>query len=191
MSKVWMWSDLHLGHDNAINWRKEFKTAEEHHETLFDNLATAVGKRDVLYLLGDIAMSTEWLTRVCSIPCVKRIAVLGNHDTEKRGGVEGYHLAAQFDEIHSLMKYRTSRGLPNIWLSHAPIHEQELRGCINIHGHTHDHNITRKGRKPTWYGSKVVDVLDKRYVNICPEQTDWKPVNFQQLLQKLREEKLL
>lgn len=189
-----MWSDLHLGHDNAIRWRTNFNSSEEHHETLFENLATAVGKRDVLYLLGDIAMDLDWFNKVCAIPCVKRVAVLGNHDTEGRGGVEGYHLAAQFDEIHSLYKKRTGRGLPNIWLSHAPIHPQELRGCINIHGHTHAHVITCENH-PCHSKHCERDVRytipDKRYVNICPEQTDWKPVDFQKLLARLRDEKII
>lgn len=189
MSKVILWSDLHLGHASVTRWRTQFKTAEEHHETIFEGLISAVNKRDVLYLLGDIAFDQYWLQRVAGIKCAKKVAILGNHDTEGRGDVEGYHYAAVFDEIHSLFKKRTGKGLPKVWLSHAPIHPQELRGCINIHGHTHYNNIKYECRPCMAESCEVAcryEIKDPRYINICPEQTDWKPVVFQELLKRLR-----
>lgn len=36
------------------------------------------------------------------------------------------------NKVYSLVKYK------GFWLSHAPIHPEELRGCKNIHGHCHD-----------------------------------------------------
>ena len=65
-----------------------------------------------------------------------------------------------FDEVHSLVKYKGT------WLSHAPIHQDELRGCVNIHGHTHYH---------------VID--DERYINVCSEHTNYGPIRRDVLLQ--------
>lgn len=52
-TKIVIWTDLHLGHENAIKWRTQFSTAEEHDEFIFDKLASKVNKRDSLILFGD------------------------------------------------------------------------------------------------------------------------------------------
>lgn len=174
MSKIVMWSDLHLDHKGiSKRFRPSFSSDEEHNEVLFDRLASKVTKRDVMLLAGDIAFSLEWLNRIGSIPCIKRVLILGNHDTEGRGGVEGYHHAAIFDEIHGLLKKGP------FWLSHCPIHPQELRGKVNIHGHTHFYNIQKEVPRTGLREEHEVD--DPRYINICPEQTDYHPVVYQDL----------
>ena len=54
MSNVWVCADLHLGHKAITKYRTQFSTAEEHHLTILDNVLTCVGKRDKIFLLGDI-----------------------------------------------------------------------------------------------------------------------------------------
>tara|TARA_R110000765_G_scaffold367491_2_gene457637 strand:- start:742 stop:972 length:231 start_codon:yes stop_codon:yes gene_type:complete len=66
------------------------------------------------------------------------------------------------DNIHGLVKYK------GIWLSHAPIHESELRGKFNVYGHSHTASID-----------------DDRYLCVSCEQVDYKPVNFQAIKEKL------
>lgn len=167
MSRVWFTSDLHLGHKGVSRFRKEFSSDEEHNEILYDNLATSVGKRDTLFLLGDIAFSREWLYKIDKIACQKKTLVLGNHDMQRGYDVSIYDLIDVYDNIQSLMNYK------GCWLSHCPMHPEEIRNRkLNIHGHTHYYNVD--------YGST-------RYYNVCPEHHNWKPVLFSQI----KEERVL
>lgn len=151
-------SDLHLGHRNICKYRTEFSTEQEHSETLFENLATATKKRDVLYLMGDVAFSKEWLERIKGIRCNNKVLIVGNHDLEF--GITMRDLVDTYDKVFSLLSYR------NYWWSHCPIHPDELRKRKgNIHGHTHGH---------------VLD--DSRYINACVEHTNYKPITFEELI---------
>lgn len=44
-------------------------------------------------------------------------------------------LCEVFDEVHGLLKYK------EFWLSHAPLHPDELRGKKNVHGHVHTESV--------------------------------------------------
>ncbi|MBF4395728.1 hypothetical protein EAY12_20880, partial [Vibrio anguillarum] len=114
MSRFVLSADLHLGHDNILKYRSGFDSPEEHHNILFDNLASFVQRRDTLILLGDIATTPFWLEKVASIQCTKKVLVLGNHCTNMK--VSGKMLADGFNEIHSLLSKRTT------WFTHCPIH---------------------------------------------------------------------
>ena len=98
MSRLMITSDLHLGHSN-INKFRPFKSSEEHHEVVFDNLASNIGKRDSLILLGDIAFDEYWLKRLDQIKCAKKTLILGNHDTEK---LPMKLVCNHYDVVHSL-----------------------------------------------------------------------------------------
>lgn len=156
MSKLMIASDLHLGHRAICKYRTQFSSAEEHHQTLFENLARGVNKADTLYLLGDIAFTREWLDKVGSIKCRHKKLILGNHDTQN--GITIKDLANTYDSVNSLLNHKGT------WFSHAPIHPTELRGKFNVHGHTHN-----------------VSVPDRRYINACVEHTNWQPIYFNDL----------
>ena len=55
------------------------------------------------------------------------------------------------------------------WLSHCPMHPDELRGNNNIHGHIHSHTID-----------------DPRYFNVCCERIDFQPIPFYDVVETLR-----
>lgn len=170
MSKVYITSDLHLGHKNIHKYRTEFSTAEEHHEIIFDNLASTVSKHDTLYLLGDVAFDKEWLARIADLKVNHKILIVGNHDLER--GIHMRDLVEAYDAIYSLWSKR------NFWFSHAPIHPQEMRGKkANIHGHTHGNMVWTN---PECNKSGFSEI-DTRYLNACIEHTDWKPITFQEL----------
>lgn len=160
MSRVFTCADAHLGHDNAIKWRPQFSTPEEHHETIFDNIATTVGKRDSIIFLGDIALSHEWLMKLKEIKCMKKTLILGNHDSDKKDCMKS--LLDVYDEIHSHKNYKSAL------LSHCPIHIQEFRKqIVNVHGHTHGRLMLGSDGKP-----------DPLYLNVSMEQLNYKPVDF-------------
>jgi calcineurin-like phosphoesterase family protein len=145
-------SDLHLGHKNIAKFRKQFKTAEEHHETVFESLATRLGK-------------------VASIKCEKKLLICGNHDTEN--GIKMRDLVKAYDDVMALHSRR------GYWFSHCPIHPQEFRGKKgNIHGHLHhkevgEYMLSIDGR----YFNR-----DSRYLNVCVEHTGYAPISFAEIV---------
>lgn len=171
MSRLMITSDLHLGHQNICKYRHKFSTPEEHHETLFENLATTIQKRDTLYLLGDIAFTKEWLERVAGIKCRYKLLVCGNHDLER--GIKMLDVCRAYDDVKALFSKR------NYWFSHCPIHPQEIRGRKgNIHGHLHDKLV--EVQKYT-LGTLVPH---PSYFNACVEHTEYKPIPFDALVQE-------
>ena len=155
MSAVFITSDWHLGHKNQCRFRTEFNDYHEVAELLFENYRAVVKKRDIVWFLGDMLLSTEYLEQFRALPGDKRL-ILGNHCTER---VPFEEILKSFNKVYGLVSYKRA------WLSHAPMHPDELRGKINIHGHTHYHCIN-----------------DERYVNVCPEQTNWAPVKYQSII---------
>jgi calcineurin-like phosphoesterase family protein len=86
--------------------------------------------------------------------CHKKILYLGNHDY---CDIEEYH--KYFDEIHGIRSYKS------FWLSHCPIHPQEMRNRKgNIHGHLHGSILN-----------------DPRYFDVCPEKHDFKLVDYEDI----------
>jgi len=171
MSKLLITSDLHLGHNNICKYREGFISAEEHHNIMFDSLASNVNKRDSLILLGDIAFNKEWLQKIKTINCKKKLLVCGNHDLEH--GIKMRDLVQVYDDIKALYS------LKGVWLSHAPIHTQELRGrSHNVHGHLHDELVMN--------GTGLFQFKDDRYINVCVEHTDYRPVDLNELIKQRR-----
>lgn len=164
MSKMMICSDLHLGHVNICKFREGFSSAEEHHEVMFDKLASNISKRDTLYLLGDVAFTPEWNAKIGEIKCAHKLLVLGNHDTDTKVSIQD--LMSVYDNIVSLI------GKRNMWFSHMPIHPREFyRKEFNLHGHVHQKSI-----------------LDPRYINVSVDVLpEMKPISFQKLLTSHRE----
>mgnify|MGYP000707629157 CR=1 FL=1 len=125
MSKIWFTSDLHLGHKLASKMRG-FDSVKEHDEDIIVKLIEQTRPRDILFVLGDVAMSKESLQLLKAVPCRKKM-LFGNHDEY---GHEEY--LKVFESLHGFYKYK------GVWLSHCPIHPQEMYRCkANIHGHIH------------------------------------------------------
>lgn len=166
---VYVLGDTHFGHDNMVlkYSRQHFSSIEEHDRTIVDNILSVCGKRDTLYLMGDVCLKKDAFHYVEEIAkAVENLyIVLGNHDFERKEGptLMDYIELQKYARIKLLgiSKYKDA------WLSHAPIHPSELRGEINIHGHIHD---------------KAID--DERYVNISCENIDYTPVNIKNILEK-------
>ncbi len=140
MSQVWFCSDLHLGHKNIGKFRSPLVSSEKENNTrILLEWKTTVNKRSVVYVLGDFCFDRELFDSL-DLPG-KKILIRGNHDNFQTEQYLNF-----FDEVEGFVKYK------GYWLSHAPIHPDELRGKVNLHGHVH-------------YGT----LPDKRYFNCCPE----------------------
>lgn len=157
MSRVYVTSDWHLGHANAIKWRDQFSSQAEHEAQIIKNYLSVITKRDTVYFLGDIVLGKDRVERFDLLDMLKELPghkhlILGNHDLDRP-----YRNLAELkdvfdDRIYSLHKYK------GFWLSHAPIHPAELRGKRNIHGHVHENTLP-----------------DSNYYNACLENTGFMP----------------
>ena len=160
MANVYFMSDAHLDHKNICNFRTQFSSVEEHNALIKENYHKVVTKRDVVFMLGDMCFSKEMLCEVKSWVAEKKILICGNHDLER--GITMQDLCNTYDAIYSLHKYK------GMWLSHAPIHPQELRGKFNVHGHMHFDKID-----------------DPKYLNVCMEHTDFSPIDLNEVRRRL------
>lgn len=124
MSHVFFIGDLHFGHENIHKFRP-FVNEYDHRHHLIETWNGTVKKRDIVYVLGDAAFTSEGLDSIGELSG-RKVLVRGNHDLLP---TEAY--LEHFEQVWGLYKYK------GLWLSHAPIHPQELYGRSNVHGHCH------------------------------------------------------
>jgi len=161
-NNVFFTSDLHLGHQMIARTRC-FNSMDEHDGTLVENINQTVPKRSKLYILGDLAFSRNGLQWAKEIKCDNIELILGNHDMYPL--TEYLKIATK---IHGFRKYKT------FWLSHCPIHPNELRDMDgNIHGHVHHFSDTTK-------------IEDPRYINVNTEFHKHKPITFEAIQEQLK-----
>lgn len=159
MTNVYLHADAHGGHKNVHRFRDKFTSEVEHFEYIAHQYNNTVRKNDLVYFLGDVAFTKERLEDIKKWSG-RKILILGNHDSDKDVNIIDIVNSCTYEEIHSLKKYKS-----HFWLSHAPIHPDELRGRINIHGHVHMESI------------KLADgTIDDRYFNACIEHHDYNVV---------------
>lgn len=153
MATVWFFGDAHLGHNNIAKHRN-FVSNEWHDAMIKDNYHSVVTKRDTVYFMGDTAFTFDALDELATWTAERKILIVGNHDLER--GINMRHLVEVYDEVYAFKRYK------EFWLSHAPIHPDELRGKVNLHGHVHADTID-----------------DKRYFNTSLENIDYTPINIE------------
>lgn len=163
MGKVKFISDLHLGHTNVAIWRG-FNDLETYHKHIITNWNNSTDKRDVIYILGDIALDKKLYYLLDKLKGIKYF-ILGNHD-ERQDVAE----LLKYGKISGPIKYK------NTWLTHHPIHPECLQNCINIHGHVHNLPIINQ----TIY-STFTDNTEKKYYNVSCEVNDFIPQTFEDL----------
>lgn len=100
---------------------------KRHDEKILEAIAIKTSSADVIYFLGDVAFSSEALSSLKMASLAKKMLIMGNHDLLS---------PKEYDRVFFLrggfLKFKDK-----FWLSHAPIHPDELRGFVNLHGHTH------------------------------------------------------
>ena len=149
MSNVFFISDPHLGHENILKFSKDtrvFSSIKEHDEYICDEWNANVTKRDLVWVQGDLGVKQYAIDLIAKLPGRKKL-IRGNHDQMP---LERY--LNVFEDIQSMIKYR------GYWLTHCPIHPNELWGKRNIHGHVHSNTILLPN------GPR-----DDRYINLCME----------------------
>ena len=158
---VYFTSDLHIHHKNICEYRinKGFKTTEEH-DNYWIHKILSLGKRDILYILGDFIFDTDveifnqTINKLSNIKCRIKV-IMGNHDSLSLYKIHNPKIEIQLP----LFTYK------DFWLSHCPIHPQEMwarKG--NVHGHLHN---------------AILD--DKLYFDVSPEKHNYEFVTLDKI----------
>jgi calcineurin-like phosphoesterase family protein len=165
--EVWFTSDTHFGHQNIIKHSRndQWKTSQEMDEFLIEQWNSVVKKNDRVYHFGDFA----WMARDA-----KKIRprlngfirlIVGNHDD-----IPSLAAAGLFSRV-MLWRHFGITSNEDIEIeftgTHIPLRDDQFRHGhqFNVHGHMHD---------------KILD--DPRYVNICVEQTNYRPLHVTELM---------
>ena len=157
---VYFTSDLHLDHLLASE-KRGFDSVTTHNQSIIDSLNEHCNKRSLLYILGDVAMSRKGLKMLHDVPA-RKILVKGNHDTFKLS-----EYLEIFEDIHGIVRYK------NMWLSHCPIHPQEMFRCkSNVHGHIHKNAATSNIGEPyfnvNWdFWHRPISLDELRKLDVC------------------------
>lgn len=174
MGATFFVSDTHFGHANILNFKRNdgaplrhFQTCEEMDETMIKNWNDMVGPKDLVWHLGDVVMRRNMLPILARLNGRKKL-LRGNHDIWKVHDFLPYF--EDVASVHVLPEHK-------LIFSHFPIHPCSLYGGkLNIHGHTHYQEVHDT--------DPFTDELyqDPRYINLCVEHTDYKPVPWEGVL---------
>ena len=142
MSRIFLTSDLHFGHDRDFLWGpRGFQSIHEHDEVIIRNWNLTVNPEDTVYVLGDSML----LDDEHGLRCLRRLygnikLIRGNHDSSTR-----WKKYAQLPNVELLgltanLKYDKY----NFYLSHYPtitsnfdVDKPLIRRVINLCGHSH------------------------------------------------------
>ena len=131
---IFFTSDLHLGHENSIEFKnRPFSGLEEMNQTLIHNINDIVAVSDELWILGDFSykINKEQVRQLRrQIQCKHVHLIYGNHDKDYSGD----HI---FQSVQHYKELKTDYG--RFILFHYPIVEWNAAhyGSVHLHGHIH------------------------------------------------------
>jgi len=122
VTRTWFTSDHHLGHEKIISLSgRPFETVEEMNSVLIERHNAVVGKNDLVWVLGDVAMGAiaETLPLWARFNG-KKILVSGNHDRTFAGAQTDPALRARW-----VSAYKEQGGFQHVvtgagWLNTSP-----------------------------------------------------------------------
>ena len=167
MPSVFLVSDTHFGHAGVCRFTHEdtgikirpWTDPNEMDEDMVRMWNEIVAPNDRVYHLGDVVINRRCLPTLGRLNG-KKVLIRGNHDIFR---LEDY--TPYFEDIRGY-KVLSKEG---IIMSHIPVHPSQLeRWKANVHGHLH---------------SNVLD--DPRYINVCVEQTEFKPILLDEILDRV------
>jgi calcineurin-like phosphoesterase family protein len=161
-------SDTHFSHEKCWDTFKRvdgsplraFSSTEDMDQTMIRNWNQTVKPEDSVYHLGDYVINRKNMYIGHQLQGRKRL-VRGNHDIFKTSE----YIGLGFEEIYGVWVDPKA----GIICSHIPIHPESIKpGWINVHGHLHYGRVLLPNKQ-----------IDKRYVCVSVEMTDYKPVTLE------------
>lgn len=140
MSKIFVTSDTHFGHDREFIWKaRGFNSVEEMNETYISRWNEVVSPTDEVYILGDLILGDK-----SNIEYLKRLngyihIALGNHDTPNRQKM----YAALPNVVEMAWAIKLDYKKHHFLMSHFPmltgnLEKESLKQMtLNLYGHTH------------------------------------------------------
>jgi calcineurin-like phosphoesterase family protein len=166
-AKRWFISDLHLNHDKMLELDdsgqpyRPFSSIDEMNNTILENINECVKDDGRLFVLGDVLFKPATSYHLLERLPKRSILILGNHDTLTSNN---YYLN-YFKKVVLWINFEEY----DFVCSHVPLMPEMFRNvAFNVHGHTHKHKLN-----------------DARYINVCVENTDYKPVSLEQILDEI------
>ena len=177
MSRVFLTSDTHFGHAGVCRFLREDGTKlrpwddpDEMDEAMVKAWNETVKPTDKVYHLGDVVINRKALKTLDRLNGNK-VLIKGNHDI--------FDLKDYTQYFREIRAYHVMNGM---LLSHIPVHPDSLgRFGVNIHGHLHSNRVMMDDG----HGGRVIDL---RYHSVCVEMTDFRPILFEDVLKRIKEE---
>lgn len=165
MTTVFLTSDTHFGHAGVCRFLnpdgsklRPWNDYNEMDEAMVKLWNETVRPKDHVYHLGDVVINRRALPILERLNGIK-VLIKGNHDVFR---LEEY--AKHFVDI------RAYHVMDNRILCHIPIHPSQFeRYDGNIHGHLHYYTMD-----------------DPRYLNVCMEHTGFKPISFEEAMERMK-----
>lgn len=171
-NKIFVISDLHLGHKNIINiCNRPFKNVDEMDDEIIKRWNNIVKKDDLVYVLGDFSFHNKNIEMYLSKLNGYIVLIKGNHDKY----IKHEKIIKTYDYLEievENVKYI---------LSHYPIiaWNGQYRNSIHLYGHVHSSG-------QDWEFVKLPNAYSVccEFHNYEPiEITKFKPVNFKESIQ--------
>ena len=129
-------ADFHFLHPKIVGICSRPTTIEYHDEWLLDRINSVVGKKDTLYILGDVSMGNRIKTeKILDKMRGKKILILGNHDNSIRNSTRFEYVT----QIHDFTFTSPSYNNIHIVLCHYPFNSwnRKVHGSAHLYGHVH------------------------------------------------------
>lgn len=152
MVKVWFTSDLHFGHKHILYFKKgrcekfninlnDPDAIEIHDKCLIEQWNNTIGKKDVIYILGDLSfLKKDETKKLLEKLHGKKHLILGNHDKSCKG-LENYFESVSQLKTVNFQKHEFQFLDENfiVEMCHFPILSWNRRqhGVCHVHGHAH------------------------------------------------------
>ncbi len=167
MADVFFTGCTHFDHANILRLaHRPFATVEDMNEAIISRWNAKVGKRDVVYHLGDFGFIKNPDRAVALLSRLNGVISLihGNHDPDYIRVLPFFGSSAPYAEV--------TLGAHRMVLFHYPIEEWSgfFRGVLHLHAHTHHHS--KRG---------AVEVQNR--INVTVEAWDYAPASIDEIVQ--------
>lgn len=183
MPSVFLVSDTHFGHagvcrfteSDGVTKIRPWTDPAQMDEDMVRMWNETVKPTDKVYHLGDVVMNRKALPIMHRLNGDK-VLIRGNHDIFPDEEYRKY-----FREIRA---YHVMNGMI---LSHIPLHSDSLgRFGTNIHGHLHSNRVKKAIGVDAKTGVvKYGNENDIRYHCVCVEQTEFRPMLFEDVQRRI------